>query len=300
MCWKVGAVAVLRPNWPDLYQPRADGSLVPTDRFSYFERVLTIGVTLGRPAFRGRAEYAYSLSDYRDDPSFEPIERPNHIPPGDHDEHQARLSLRGGARSLKLGGSVLVEQRSYFYQFARDAETGKTHAGPGGPPPNPLLRTVKVEPALELRWSPSKAFVLKPVLAYAVMTDTFEGYFSYTAPRPSVEVEWSPTSRFRIAAEIESESRRYGPGSYAAGPDHPALDYGDRRMDERLRATLTMSYRVAPSWDFVLDAHGVRRRTNFPSYVPYVNPAEQPYDIDWDYDNASVVFGVRHAFSSSD
>ncbi|HVR21455.1 MAG TPA: hypothetical protein VMS65_17195 [Polyangiaceae bacterium] len=41
----------------------------------------------------------------------------------------------------------------------------------------------------------------------------------------------------------------------------------------------------------------MRRRTNFPSYVPYVYPSTQPYDIDWDYDNATLLIGAR--FSSN-
>jgi hypothetical protein len=292
----LGGVLVVRPNWPDLYQVEPDGTLVSTDRFSYFERVVTLGAAFGRVALRARAEYAYSLADYRNDPHFEPIERPNHIPPGDREEHQVRVSLRGGPRSLKAGAALLVEQRSFFYVFARDAGTGKTHAGPGGPPPNPLLKTVELAPTVDLRWSPADEFTVHPAFTYSFVNDTFEGYFSYSAPRPSLDVDFRPTPRFGVELKLEYEYRRYGPDSYAPGPDHPPLDFGTRRIDDRLETTIGASYRVAPGWELVLDARGVRRRTNFPSYVPYVYPSTQPYDIDWDYDNATLLFGAR--FSS--
>jgi hypothetical protein len=292
----VGAGLVLRSNWPDLYQPAADGELTPTDRFSYFARTFGVGTTVGRVGtLRARLEYEYSLEDYRDDPNFEPIERPNHIPPGDRDEHRGRLSIRGGPRDLKIDGGALVEQRQYFFQFARDARTGKTHAGPGGPPPNPLMRTIKVEPGVELRWLPlGKSLAVEPAFSYAVVIDTFEGYYSYTAPEPSLEVEWHPTSSVRVEAKVEFERRRYGPESYAAGSERPPLEYGDRRVDERLRMNVSTGFHVAPSWELVLDVRSVRRRTNFPRYVPFEYPAGQAYDIDWNYDNASLLLGVRH------
>jgi hypothetical protein len=291
----VGAGLVLRPNWPDLYQPDAGGELTPTDRFSYFVRTFGIGTTVGRVrTLRARLEYEYSLEDYRDDPNFEPVERPNHIPPGDRDEHRGRLSIRGGPRELKLDGGALVEQRRYFFQFARDAKTGKTHAGPGGPPPNPLMRTIKVEPSIELRWLPMGELAVKPAFAYSIVIDTFEGYYSYTAPEPSLDLEWRPTPRFRVESKVEFERRRYGPDSYAPGSGRPPLEYGDRRVDERLRAHLSTGLRIALSWELVLDVRGVRRRTNFPRYVPFEYPAGQAYDIDWNYDNSSVLLGVKY------
>jgi hypothetical protein len=292
----VGAGFVLRPNWPDLYQPAADGELTPTDRFSYFARTFGLGATVGRVGtLRARLEYEYSLEDYRDDPNFEPVERPNHIPPGDRDEHRGRLSIRGGPRHLKIDGGALVEQRQYFFQFARDAKTGKTHAGPGGPPPNPLMRTIKVEPGVELRWLPlGKTLALEPAFAYSIVIDTFEGYYSSTAPKPSLDVEWHPTPIFRVDGRVEYERRRYGRDSYAAGSERPPLEYGDRRVDERLRMNISTGFHVAPSWELVLDVRGVRRRTNFPRYVPFEYPAGQAYDIDWNYDNASLLLGVRH------
>jgi hypothetical protein len=292
----VGAGLVIRPNWPDLYQPDVDGELTPTDRFSYFDRTFGIGTTVGRVGtLRAHLDYEYSLKDYRDDPSFEPVERPNHIPPGDRDEHRGRLSVRGGPRELKIDGAVLAEQRQYFFQFARDAKTGKTHAGPGGPPPNPLLRTIKVEPSVELRWLPLGAVLaVEPAFAYSVVIDAFEGYYSYTAPEPSLDVEWRLTPSVRVECKAEFEQRTYGPHSYAEGSGRPPLEYGDRRVDERLRVSVATGFRVAPSWELVLDVRGVRRWTNFPRYVPFEYPAGQAYDIDWNYDNSSVLFGVQY------
>jgi hypothetical protein len=291
----VSAGLVLRPNWPDLYQPAADGELTPTDRFSYFFRTFGIGTTVGRVGtLRARLDYEYSLEDYRDDPNFEPVERPNHIPPGDRDEHRGRLSVRGGPRELKIEGAALVEQRQYFFQFARDAKTGKTHAGPGGPPPNPLLETIKVEPSLEFRWLPlGQVLAVEPAFAYSVVIDSFEGYYSYTAPEPSLDVEWRPTPSLRVEGEAEFQRRTYGPDSYAEGSGRPPLEYGDRRVDERLRVDVSTGFRVSGAWELVLDVRGVRRRTNFPRYVPFEYPAGQAYDIDWNYDNSSVLLGVR-------
>jgi hypothetical protein len=97
-----------------------------------------------------------------------------------------------------------------------------------------------------------------------------------------------------VEAKVEFERRRYGPESYAAGSERPPLEYGDRRVDERLRMNVSTGFHVAPSWELVLDVRSVRRRTNFPRYVPFEYPAGQAYDIDWNYDNASLLLGVRH------
>lgn len=288
--------AVWRPDWPDPYQPIAAGGYQPTDRNSHWDRAL--GATLAAIPLRhqhARVRYAYDLVDYREDPNFDALDAPNHLVPSDHAQHTVDMSWRYFGRGWKAGVAADLFAKEYFYVFARDALTGRTHAGAGGAPPNPLQRFRGIEPALtfehELRGG---ALEIDLSYGYEIQDDTFAGYYSYTGHHPEAGLTWAVRPGHELSAKGALRWRTYGPNSYAEGPTHPALTYGDRRVDRR--GSLSLGYRMAlgRGWTAVADGDLLVRRTNFPPYEPGVFPASRAYDIDWNYESWTLLAGIEH------
>ena len=285
-------------DWPDLYQPSASG-LVTSDRYSHWDRELGVKVTWHPVRHHWvRAGYQYSLSDYTQDPAFEPVNRPNHLTPLDAEKHFAELSYRYAGRDLTLGVGVDGFLQNSFFVFARDAHTGKTHAGPGGPPANPLQELRGLGPQLEIGYElfhDHLAIELK--YRHELQEDTFQGYYSRSGPHPSLEVRYEPARRWTLTAATEMTLLTYGEDAYRLGPGHPALDFGDRRADRKYKAKLEAEWRVRKRVRLTASALYVVRNTNFPDYVPGVFPASTSsapgYSIDWDYRDFVLMLGVR-------
>ncbi len=287
-----GVAGVHRPGWSDPYQPEAAGQLLTTDRYSYLARELQAGVAWGRHRLV-TAGYSYRLSDYREDTRYEPIERPDHIAPADHEQHMLTLESRWRWRRLRFRAAVAGARRHYFYVFARDAGTGATHASAGGAPPNPLFTWLSVEPRLGASWI-SPNLELDADLGYALTVDTFAGYYTRRGLHPVLHALNRPTSRLSVELTLGARLVRYGSDSYAPGPSHPSLDDGSRRYDERFRGALKVGFELGRG--FGLDAVGSAssRQTNFPDYRPGVFPASARLSIDWDYQTYSVALGLRY------
>lgn len=289
-----GARAKLRPDWPDSYQP-SGSRLLRTDRYTYGERFAQLGVTVhpGRHHWL-RGSYQYSLLDYVTDPAFEAVARPNHLTPFDQDEHGGELGYRFATRHWKAGVSVAGALKQYFFVFARDAHTGFTHAGPGGPPANPLRELRQLEPALELQLEPAHSgFELDLRYAHELQDDPFQGYESYSGPNPSLELSLTALRPLTVRAGAELWWRRYGADSYRQGIGHPPLDSGDRRHDHRVEARLGAELALDRHLTLDLEARYLVRSTNFPDYVPGEFPASQRYAIDWDYRNVAITLGLE-------
>ena len=295
--FRIGAsaqvAAVWRPDWPDLYQPMADGQLLGSDRKSFWRR--TAGAEIyGRPigALRTRAEYEYSLVDYRQDPTFDAVAEPNHLVPSDHGKHTASLSWRYWGKSWKLGGGAEAFSKNYAFAYARDAGTGRTHATSDNP--NPLQKLRGVEPSLDFELELfDERLELDVSYGYEIVEDAFQGYYSYTGHHPEVRIAVTPSDRWKLVLSGDLKWRRYGPGSYAEGSNHPALTFGDRRVDRRASADLRLRRNFGDDWGLFTSVELDVRRTNFPDYEPGVFPSTQLYDIDWNYENWLVVAGVE-------
>lgn len=285
--------AIWRPNWPDLYQPTADGELLSTDRFSYWRRRYELGLQalIGRST-KARAVYDYTLWDYRQDPSFEPVSAPNHLTPSDHQEHALGLSLTSTFGPVRARLGLDLWSRDYFFVFARDRLTGKTHAAPRGAPANPLYAPRGAEPSLgfTLRFPLG---TLRANYGVQLIEDPFQGYYSAVEQHPSLSFRASPSARLSLELRGEAWLRRFGPDSYAAGRSHPPLTFDDRRVDRRSSVGFEARFRLTNDCELVGSGNWTHRRTNFPAYQPGIFPRSGRYSVAWNYDNWQAILALR-------
>ncbi len=286
---------VYRPGWPDQYQPLSDGSLVRTNRFSYVKREGRLGLaTIPFRHHHARLKYSYAVRQYLRDPTFDPIGRPNHLTPADTTEHVLTPSWRLFFGSGNVNAEVGLYSRRYLFEFSRDRGTGQTHAGAGGPPPNPLQRFLGVVPELTLKWELSAVLTVRPKLRLTLNRDTYQGYYSYWEPYAGAAVRFQARRDLELELEVEAWVRRYTDAGYQTSAGHPPLDDGyvrrDRRLDLRLSAAQTLTDRLG----LELEGKLRLRNTNFPDYVAAEFPAGAQYDIPWDYTNARVLLFVTY------
>lgn len=288
-----GVGGTWRPAWPDPYQPLAGGALGATSRQSHWDREAgaeVAGIPLRHQ--HARLKYDHTVVDYDDDDAYDPIDAPTHLVPGDHTEDEVEATWKHHGRSWKLGGSVELLWERWAKAYARDAETGLTHAGSGGPPPNPLQRAFTITPTIvgELTRGDVE---LSFEYGVAFSDDPYQGYYSYVEQRPEVAVEAPLPGDLHVEADAALRWRSYGAGSYApAPPDRPAFDFGDRRSDRAFDLDVDLRRPLAGHLDVVAGLDLRVRRTNYPDYVPGVYPASRSYDVDWDYDDLTVWLGV--------
>jgi len=282
-----------RPGWPDPYQPDGAGGVFATSRRSHWDRSFELGLLAMPKHQRLRVEWRYTLADYDEDPMFDAVQAPTHLVPADHEEHRGRLIWAYRTKRWSLGPEVTARSRHYFFRFAGDAGTGKTHAGPGGPPPNPLYQLVEIEPALagEIELDDDRAEI-GASYGVPIAVDRFEGYRSNRGHHPALTLRWG-RAPWSARAAFELEWRTYGPNSYAAGDGHPPLLSGDRRVDRKYVGRLTASRSLGSGFAAVLELGALRRCSNLPPYQPGVYPASREYDVDWTYTNWSAGLGLE-------
>jgi len=298
----LGLLGVLRPGWADLYQPLGRGSFEPTYRYSYWGPRLRarIGAT-PLPHHAVRAAIGAELSDYRQDPAYDP-KVPTHLVPGDQHRFFAEVGWHYLRHHHRSGLGLTVSSVRFSSAYARDAGTGKTHAAPGGPQANPLQHFLVLEPSLDYRWKQKRGVLRRVAVRYRheVQIDSFDGYYSYGAPTPSLRVKLKPAQGLRVHAEIGASLRRYGRNSYQAGGSHPALDSGNRRFSNLAFATVGASLRLRRGLYLTLALKGETRGTNFPDYQPGIYPAARAYELDWDYTTFWAFGGVRYGHRFGD
>jgi hypothetical protein len=213
----------------------------------------------------------------------------------DNERHDLELSWRYLQKRYSVGAQVEAFERHDFFLFARDAGTGRTHAGPGGLPPNPLQSFRGFEPSLggEVMLL-GKKLEVDASYGFEIVEDLFQGYYSYTGHHPELKLVLTPRKGLSVTAGFEAWLREYGEGSYAAGPGHPPLVFGTRRSDRRSVFNAGVRYALRPGLSASLEGRFVTRRTNFPPYVPGVFPRNADYEIDWSYDNWMALVGVEY------
>jgi len=286
-----------RSNWPDQYQPNPSGDLLLTDRYSGWWR--GFGLRIAAIPLRHhhlRADYYYDLVEYRHDPNYDAIERPTHLVPRSNQEHGGELAWHFLDDGLRLGGGLSWFYRQYFYAFARDAGTGLTHASAGGPPPNPLERLWGIDPSVDVEVDLADGAVTLDVeYRHHVVLDPFQGYRSLQGPYVKGRLEVRPHDDLEIRVHLTYRHYLYFQGGYAQSPNHPPLDGGQQRYDQRCKGRLEIDRRLGPHLHLVFELQFLWRQTNFPDYQPGIFPASRSYDVDWDYTNYRTMLGLRYA-----
>jgi hypothetical protein len=154
-----------------------------------------------------------------------------------------------------------------------------------------MQQTLLVEPALAFERDVGGG-ELRLSYGLPVQRDLFEGYYSYVEHHPEVDLEIA-AGKATVELSADLRWRTYGAGSYAEDPpDHPMLDWGDRRSDRTVLGGATARHPLAGALELVGGAALKIRRSNFPDYTPGVFPASRSYDIDWDYDDVTVWAGI--------
>lgn len=281
-----------RPGWNDLYQPLGDGTFVTTPRYSYLEPQLEAGLRYS--ALRDHTlsvRYELHRPDYLDDVNFDPVDEPTHLVPSDHLRHDLVLAWLYDLGNLELGARLEGAARYDQFLLARDAGTGRTHAGAGGPPPNPLQVLYSLEPMVEAELTIARVQV-QARYGFETVLDAYQGYYSFSGHHPRLKVRWSVTDALALRFSGELRTRDYGASSYVAGTNRPALDYGTTRSDRLLAVSLDGELRLAANLFLTLELAGTNRETNFPDYVPFVFPSTREYAIDWDYSHLRGLVGV--------
>jgi hypothetical protein len=279
----VGLLGAYRPDWPDLYQPLPDGTLTPTNRYSYvsWDGILAMRARLAPHQYL-RFEYRFVQRWYDADPEFQPDVDPMHLTPRDNAQSQVYASWRylGGAWTLQL--KVDFAHRNDYTLLAREAVTGSTNGGT-----TPLQRLNWWEPAVELDLEKLLGGWLDLSLEYGfqIQTDLYQGYYSYTAHNPVMILDAHLGKRFDARLRLGAEILEYGPDS----TDPANLDDGERRWDDRYTAALRLRYDLGRGLRLFGDVAWVDRATNYPDYVMGVNSS---YNVQWDYRNLWATGGI--------
>jgi hypothetical protein len=285
---EAGIAFALRSGWPDLYQRQADGTMPPTDRYSFYS--LHAGAAASASASRlnhFKFRYRYSTISYGRDPAFQPDIDPMHLTPVDHRTHDFLAQWKLGTN--RLGSTLRIEYQRRLDQvlLARNAYTGTTSGYR-----NPLQRLNLLEPSIEgeARGLLGGMLGLSAGYGFLIQNDPFQGYYSYTGHRARVQVEAALTEPLHAHLRAEALLLTYGPESTSS----QRLSSGSRRFDRRFSVDATASYQLAKSLFAVVDARWLNRDTNYPDYVPGILPATRFYDIQWSYTNVQVLVGIQY------
>jgi hypothetical protein len=196
-----------------------------------------------------------------------------------------RLRQPDSAWTLRLG--VQASRWQYYFLFAGDAQTGITHAGPGGEPPNPLLELRELEPRVDVELQLGDWWTVRGRYELELMQDPFAGYLSYVGHHPELTVTWSDPRKLEVSARAELFVRQYGANSYnydTMDPEHPALAWGERRAERLGYFMLAARKPFGPHWSAIAEARTAVRRTNY------------AYSIDWNYFNYLAWAGAQYRY----
>jgi len=292
--WRLGAFAgadyTYRPGWPDQYQRRQDGYMRPTDRFTHLDWDVGAFVvaSTGRRAFL-RLGYGFSSMAYVDDPNYDATDDPTHITPKDSVLHHVHLSWRRLAEAWLLAIDLDLRRREYADVPARDAVTGNSSG-------NPMEVFHQFEPGVELELKHlAERLDLSFRYAYEVQQDIWEGYYSYGGHNPRLIAELAITDHLSAEVKLEAWWRQYGPDSKRPSE----LEDGKQRWDHRAEARGRLRWIFAGGLSAFGEVDYYVRETNYPDYVPGVNPPPprleyKYYDIDFDYANLTAFAGIEY------
>ncbi len=306
---------VYRPDWPDLYQPDPylydagydlnNVKLDSTDRYSYHMYNPEAGFLYRiKKTMRINLDAGYVRKRGYEDRNFDPS-LPGHLTPDNYSKVYGEISFNNFSNRRVF--NYKVSNRYYLMEsdeeLSRDRVTGKTHYITG---PNPLYKEWNNKTELDLILVVRKLNMkIRPFYAYRINTDTFQGYYSYTEHDFGIKfqqrllkkkLKWSVMGERRLRSYTDD-----GYGYSGATGGHFPLTDGTVLYKNYWIVNLKVGYTVGRSLEVFGRYMFKDKDTNYPSYVPGVNPTTditQPgtknYDIDFSYTNQRFDLGVKY------
>ncbi|MDH4200493.1 MAG: hypothetical protein OEV66_08955 [Spirochaetia bacterium] len=289
---------ILRPKWPDLYQPNplqfggtADplyGSYLPTDRNSYHK--LEPGLSMeynGIKALPFSINLRYIRNLQYIDPLFTQI-NPTHLTPSAYTGYAAQIEMTYRiSKKLYISLANDFEYRSYDYELARDSVTGKTNYKKT---PNPLFSKMMNTSALGVLIKFGKNLSVKPFFGVELNSDLYQGYYSYTGIEPGIEVAHK-IGNFRYTLKFSETLQFFDPVNSF---DPLKTTDGKTLYKYYTKANLNMKYEFNKHIESFIEAGMFIKQTNYPAYVSGVNPAKKNYNIDFNFTNYSIMGGAAY------
>ena len=296
---------VIKPSWPDLYQPNPrvytagsnqQISYDSTDRYSYHK--LGVDYTWARPIKNNRSLY-WNAGIFRkfgyEDPNYD-LAVPTRLAPDVYTGIKGRIGVKDTDDQRPVGRefSNTIEFRYYDSKLARDAVTGFTNYL-SNPNPNYMLINDKTVYMLEFR-IPKSSMTIKPYGVLELNIDPYAHYYSFVGGKVGFILNqkiFAEKVEYKVKASFEYQ--QFGASAYGTSATHPPLTDGTYLYKMYVDAGLEINYMFSQSFEYFIEGGLSIKRTNYPSYVPGVNPVSgRNYDIDFSFNNYSVRSGFTY------
>ncbi len=297
---------VLKPDWPDHYQTnpavfsaafnRGDIQLLPTDRYSYHRIRFSVSENYKirdyLPLF-GLLGYTRKIAIV--DSNFS-ANNPNHLTPSDYHVLLLTVGIKYKKKRKLLNGELSNTLKKTWdtVQLSRDATTGITHFSTT---PNPLYEEINNNTTLKVIFNFRKQKLkITPSYNLEINIDEFQGYYSFIGNTFGLEIAQKLSKSFKYKFKASGEIQSFGSNSYGTSASHIPLTSGSRYFKHYIKLKLKTIYSVSRHLDLFFRSFLVIKNTNFPNYVPGVNPTSgtRNYDIDFSYTNFSFDLGVTY------
>jgi len=286
-----------RPKWPDLYQPNPLNfggapdpnaqSYLPTDRNSYHRVQPEIGFTYTGASWLVGFTGSYIRNLEYIDPSFSSAV-PIHLTPTIY--HAGELEILGKWKKsdrfwLELKNTS--EFRVYDIELSRDAVTGRTHYATT---PNPNYKEFNNEFVVTPVFR-NKAAGLRfyPFAAFLTNIDLFQGYYSYLGFETGFELK-QRFHKWKYAFALSEEMQFFGKNGF----DPVKTTDGTNLHKYYTKGSADVEFKLGERVEIFLEGKIFMKWTNYPAYVPGVNPGAKNYDIQFGFNNYSLVSGITY------
>lgn len=303
---------VLRPGWPDLYQPdpltynssyNLDNINYPaTDRYSYHKINPELGFQYRiRPRYPIDVKAGYIKMIGYADPNYDSA-KPTHLAPDLYSKIYGEVGIRRHSRKYLINFSIKnrYSMLTHEEELARDRVSGLTHYSTT---PNPLYEETHNETDVSVTFNIAAVKLkITPLYAYHINTDEFQGYYSYTEHEFGIKLRQSLLGgnlRYRIKAV--RKLRTYTSDGYGVATGHFPLTDGDTLYKNYWVINSKIDFKIDENISVFAGFNMKIKETNYPSYVPGVNPTgdtanpgTKNYDIDFSFINYRFDIGVSY------
>jgi len=285
-----------RPAWPDLYQPNPldykagpdpnFGKFLPTNRNSFKKTEIGLKTELKLiEVLPFYIEGNYFRNDEYIDPNYKDT-LPTHLVPTIYTAYafEAGVAYKG-LSFLKLYLKNNTESKTYSYELARDAVTGKTNYKKNK---NPLYKELSNKTSLDIEFKIASAGIkIIPFFAYTINIDSYQGYYSYNGYEPGLKFQHK-INQFEYSLKYSWETQKFGPNSF----DKNSTTDLQPLYKNYHKGKAEVSYELNKNFKFFVQGELAIKETNYPPYKPGINPAKKNYDIEFNFQNYQIIAGT--------